>query len=185
LIASFSGLPAHWKLVDRLRSSLGWTNALVSGDFEDLQNLLHNGWRQQRSGDPQIRTVVELSLNAPRSGRSCLHLHSTSAHRDDVGGLDQWPVSITSAVVPVHSGQLIRVHGWVRVTEPIHGSHDGFMIYDSLGGPALAERIRETDGWHEFALYRAASTSGDVIVTFALTGLGEVWLDDVSVSILR
>jgi len=55
------------------------------------------------------------------------------------------------------------------------------MIGDSLGGPALAERIGATRGWREFTLYRVVSDSGSVAATFALSGLGEVHLDDVTV----
>ena len=59
------------------------------------------------------------------------------------------------------------------------------MIIESLGGEPLAERIGETSGWRQFALYRAATSSGNMTVTFALTGLGEVCIDDVSVRIVR
>ena len=59
------------------------------------------------------------------------------------------------------------------------------MIIDSLGGEPLAERIGETSGWRQFALYRAAPSSGNLTVTFALTGLGEVCIDDVSVRVVR
>jgi hypothetical protein len=47
----------------------------------------------------------------------------------------------------------------------------------------LADRIRVTDGWREFVLYRAASRDDHVTVTFALTGLGEAWLDDVTIAL--
>jgi hypothetical protein len=58
------------------------------------------------------------------------------------------------------------------------------MIVDSLGGPPLAERVHETEGWQEFTLYRAATQSGPMTVTFTLTGLGTACLDDVSISLL-
>ena len=57
------------------------------------------------------------------------------------------------------------------------------MIYDTLAGPALAERIPVTEGWREFVLYRAAPYGGEVRLVFALTGLGEAWLDDVSITL--
>ncbi len=58
------------------------------------------------------------------------------------------------------------------------------MIFDSLGGEALAERIGRTNGWKQFALYRVAPQSGAMYVTFALSGLGEAWIDDVAVQVL-
>jgi hypothetical protein len=57
------------------------------------------------------------------------------------------------------------------------------MVYDSLAGPTLAERIPVTDGWREFVLYRAAPRDGEMTVTFALTGFGEAYLDNVTVSV--
>ncbi len=45
----------------------------------------------------------------------------------------------------------------------------------------LAQRVRGTSGWQEFGLYRVAPQSGTMTVTFALTGLGEAWLDDVTI----
>ncbi len=57
-------------------------------------------------------------------------------------------------------------------------------MFDSVGGPDLGDRIRLTRGWREFTLYRAAGENGNVTVTFALTGLGEAWVDDLSVSLL-
>jgi hypothetical protein len=58
------------------------------------------------------------------------------------------------------------------------------MIYDSHSGPVLAERIAETQGWREFTLYRVATATGDWQLIFALTGLGEAWIDDISVTAL-
>ena len=53
-----------------------------------------------------------------------------------------------------------------------------------MTGKALAERIGETTGWQPFTLYRVAPESGPMSVTFALCGLGEVWIDDVAVRVL-
>jgi hypothetical protein len=55
------------------------------------------------------------------------------------------------------------------------------LIIDSLGGEPLAERIEKAEQWKEFTLYRAATGSGGVSVTFAMTGYGEAWIDDVTI----
>jgi hypothetical protein len=43
--------------------------------------------------------------------------------------------------------------------------------------------VSEED-WKEFALYRASPQSGYLTLTFALTGLGEAWLDDVTIQFI-
>ena len=76
-------------------------------------------------------------------------------------------------------------HGWVKIPRKISGSRDGLMIFDSISGPALAERIGQCVQWKEFTLYRRAQQHGALKITFALTGIGEAWLDDVSVILLE
>ena len=184
LIAAFPALPLHWRLAARLGSSLWQTNLLAGGDFESLEHVQAAGWRQSRAAQPGVETAVELSLAAPRSGRWSLRLQAWSrTHRTIRDGA--WPVSITTAPVPVFPGQLVRIAGWVRVPEGIRGSLDGLMVFDSVAGPDLAQRIMDTEGWHEFVLYRMATRSEELTVTFALTGFGEAWLDDVTISKLE
>jgi hypothetical protein len=85
----------------------------------------------------------------------------------------------------VEAGELVLIRGWVQIPTPITGSVDGLMIVDSLGGEDLALRISKTTGWQPFSLLRVASQSGALTVTFALTGLGEVRLDDVAVQVVE
>ena len=59
------------------------------------------------------------------------------------------------------------------------------MVVDSFAGEALADRIGQTNGWRQFALYRVAPQSGPMCVTFALSGLGEAWLDDVAIQVVE
>jgi len=91
------------------------------------------------------------------------------------------PVWITSPAVSVEAGELVCIHAWVHIPAAITASVDGLMILDSLTGEALAERIGQTAGWQQLALYRIAPRSGPMTVTFALTGLGEAHLDDVMI----
>jgi hypothetical protein len=69
----------------------------------------------------------------------------------------------------------------VRVNAPVVGSVDDLMVIDSLGGPALAVRVGPAAGWQKIELFRVAVTDGPINVTFALTGLGEAWIDDVGI----
>ena len=86
------------------------------------------------------------------------------------------------------AGKLIAISAQVWVPEPITGSVDGLLVFDSLGGPALAERVGPSKDWRRLVLYRIVppeSAGEPVTVTFALSGLGEARIDDVSVTPLE
>ena len=95
------------------------------------------------------------------------------------------PVRFVSPSVPAQVGQLVCIHGFVKVPKAIEASVDGLMIYDNQGGEALADRIGQTADWRPFVLYRIVTQPGGVNVTFSLTGLGEAWIDDVGIEVLE
>jgi len=57
-------------------------------------------------------------------------------------------------------------------------------VIDSLTGPALAQRIQPADQWQEFVLYRVAPQSARSALTFALSGDGTAYVDDVTIQVL-
>ena len=159
---------------------------LVGGDFENLQTMLQAGWRHAEHLRPDLQTGVELSPAAPFADQHSLHLQVQPIKPQTATALagqlvESPPLWVTSAPVHLAAGDVVCIRGQVRVTQPIVGSVDGLMIIDSLGGQPLAERFNQTDGWHEFVMYRAAPYAQDVTVTFALTGIGQAWIDDVSI----
>lgn len=180
----FSALPFHAALVGRIAQSQPTPNLLVGGDFEDFQAMIQAGWRHvQHAG--AVQCFAELTPSAAHSGGYGLRL---GARLPDADGtplpLESPPVWISSPPIPVQSGQIVLIRGWVCIPQPIPASVDGLLVVDSLAGEPLAERIAATTGWQEFALYRVVPESDHLILTFALTGLGEAWLDDVSVHLL-
>ena len=182
LTTTFASLAQHWQLASRLAAARWQPNALPGGDFEDLDHMLASGWLQHRADIPAVQTAVELSFQTPHAGRSSLHLQAWTQRAAGSLHLDGWPITVVSSPLPLLAGQLVRIHGWVNVPGEIRDTLDGLLIIDSLGGLPLAERIEPTKGWQEFTLYRMATRGEELTVTFALTGLGEVWLDDVTVS---
>jgi len=179
---NFRTLPVHWGLMARLGPSQRGENRLAGGDFEDVGTMLQAGWNHFQHPMPDIRTEADLAPQAARSGRYGLRLSARPAGDDGSQPLVETPpLWITGPAVPVEAGTLVVIHGWVQVPTVIPGSVDGLMIFDSLGGEPLARRIGQTTGWQEFTLYRVAPESGSVRVTFALSGLGEAWLDDVTI----
>ncbi len=184
LCVSFFTLPAHYAMSQRLRSATWGPNSLAGGDFEE-----------------RATPAVQRLAQPDRPAAGCVHRRRTVTPRA--------PLRTLVAARPVLAdaagtdARLLRVstdfhHQRPRPRagrtdpadprlgarpDPIQGSLDGLLIYDSLGGSDLAERVLIAPDWREFTLYRAAPRDGTVTVTLALTGIGEVWLDDVTVNL--
>jgi hypothetical protein len=199
-IAQFTTLPLHWIVAERMRTSGFGPNVQAAGDMESLDQMLKSGWSKvgsahQAGPEPQmvggahppdnIATDVTLSLAEPRAGRSALRLQAWAVEPKRAPlALERPPVWVTSSPVPVRQGQLVRIHGWANVPRRLGASTEGLLVFDSLGGSDLGDRIRATQGWREFTLYRAVPQNGQLTITFALTGLGEASIDDLSVALL-
>ncbi|HMO91210.1 MAG TPA: hypothetical protein PKD64_03370 [Pirellulaceae bacterium] len=176
LFASITTLPGYWDLSQRLERDSWLPNGLVGGELEDLAHLTSNRWENVRTNDNTVTTRVELTSVAARGGANGLLLSAQSSKTL----IENDTVWIKSAPVRVRPGQLIRIHGWVNIPEPIQGNLDGFMIYDSYAGRELAERFTVTQGWQEFSLYRGIGEDTDVRINFVLCGTGQVMLDEVT-----
>jgi hypothetical protein len=184
-IAQFTALPLHWHLAQRLAQGRMGPNEQVGGDMEQLAAMLAAGWKQDRQVPTGVTADVSLSLQSPRSGRSALRMQAWPADPKQVPRVIEQPIVwISSSPVPVRQGQIARIHAWVHVPKRLAGTDDGLLVFDSVAGPELGDRVQLTQGWRELTLYRAVPKSGDLTVTFALTGLGEAWVDDLSVSLL-
>ena len=86
-----------------------------------------------------------------------------------------------SVSFPVHTGEMLCIEGWIAIPQNLTSGVDGFMVYDNHGGIALAQRYRERIRWHPFAFYRFAAWDSEMTLVFAMSGLGTLKPDDVSV----
>ncbi len=184
-VSNFSYLPAHVELSERLQSAPWTANLLPAGDMESLPAMLNAGWEQKRLALRKVTTDVALSIETLHGGRSALKLSAIPDEDREPAYVQEPVVTIRSAPIRVAPGQMVRIHGWAYVPRQLQDSFDGLMIYDSQSGPILAERIMQTRGWREFTLYRVAERPGQMWVTFDLTGLGEVALDDVTITAVQ
>ena len=77
----------------------------------------------------------------------------------------------------------MRIDGWVKLEQPLD---DGarLVVYDSLAGPAMGLHFQSTqhNGWQPFTIYRGAGESKPLVLTFALTGPGTAYIDEVSIA---
>lgn len=185
LAASYDTLVQHATFLKSILSLSSSDNRLDGGDFEDLSNLARSGWLHVSHPLPGVQTRAELSAESPYHGGHCLQLTAVAASPDGAPPvLHDAPVWVTSPPMPIRSGQVVEITGWIRVPEPIIGSEGGLEIVDSFGGPELALHVDSTRGWQPFRLLRAAPETTELTVTFALAGLGTASVDAVMVRAL-
>lgn len=181
---SFYTLPEHWRFMREVAAAQFGGNLATAGDCESVEALAAAGWNQQQSPDVE---GLDARVAVVRSGRgqlwgNCLELRVTPSTADapppPVSGPTVW---LSSPPVHVEAGQLLRISGWLRLSKPITGSVDGAMLYDSIGGEALAVRVSKPAGWQKYVLYRPVWTDQDVQLTVGLSGVGEVRFDDLKI----
>lgn len=186
LLASFGEIPYHWLLARELER-LGRSRSLLEqGDLEMDDAAWKAGWRPFKHNQPGVTAMCYFDPAEHYSGAASLHLSVKALDAEYPPLLVETPpLWVTTPAIEAEAGQQFRIHGWVKVPAPIEASLDGLMILDSLGREPLAERIGKTDGWKEFTLYRAAPSSGPWRLTIALTGLGDAWIDGLTIEPLH
>ncbi len=185
LAVTFPTLPYHWQFVRAIESRPHSRNQLPEGDMESVERMWKAGWRLFQHSQPTVRGAGELSVDQHHAGEASVHLAVEPTDDENPAPMiETTPLWLTSPPLHVEAGQWVRIHGWVNIPEPITGSLDGLLVIESLGREPLAERIGITSGWREFTLYRAAAAAGDLTVTLALTGVGDAWIDDVTVEFI-
>jgi len=189
LLASDATLAEHWRFIEARAQSAPGNELLPGGGMDRIEDLAGHGWRHFAQPHPDIRTGVEI-VKAD-SARGSGHLRLVAAPRDPAAApvvVETPPLWIATPPLVAPAGKLLEIVAMVRVPSPITGSVDALLVFDSLGGPALAERVRPTKGWKRLVLHRIvpADAAGEpLVVTFALTGFGSAEIDEVSVRTLE
>jgi hypothetical protein len=192
----FQTLPDHWRLMRRIAAEGDTgTNLLRSGDFEDFDTVVAEGWRHEQGDIPGVQAGAELYPSA-KQGHYALRLGAVPLVGETPPAvLPASPVTMISPPLEVRSGQVLHVSGWVRVPRPIVGSLDGAVLYDSIAGPAASLRWTgaspgasqgaskgDSDSeWRRFLFLREVPQTGSYTLTLQLSGLGEVHFDDLRV----
>jgi len=184
--ASFATLSEHVRLAHELTSAARGPNRLTEGSCEDLNRMMQAGWKHFLHPQDNITTVVDLSPQAAHSGRTGLRLRALATAADNKPtAVESPPMWVSTSPAMVEQGQLVEIQGWIRIAQPITASVDGLLVIDSLSGESLAGRVDQGDAWQQFTAWRIAPRSGPMTITFALAGLGEVWIDDVSIQVVN
>lgn len=179
----FQTLPDHWSMIARFGRTLNspTRNVLRSGDFEDFDTMVAEGWKHEQVVIDGIRATAELYPRAHKGTYSLRLIAAPAAGRDTPASIPARPVSVTTPPVTVYKGQLVYISGWVCVAAPSLGNLDGAMLYDSLSGAGAALRWRTEADWKKFELVREVSETTELTLTMALSGLGEIRFDDLEI----
>lgn len=176
-------LPAHSRLTDWISASRPGPNLLPAGEFDRLDALIGAGWCNWQRAPTGVTAKVELSAAAGRGGGLGLLLAARAESADTAPAvLESPPIVVSSPPINVQAGQLLCIHGWVKIPAELTAGVDGLTVFDSFGGEPLAAHLHHTAGWQRVLLYRVAARSGTMQVHFVLAGLGEVHLDDFAVT---
>jgi hypothetical protein len=183
---SFFTLPRHYQLMEQVKQAAVGPNVLRGGDFELSPDQVAETWTVQEACLDAVEMRALRVAELPKEGKQCLMLEvkpRTPALAPRA--LERTFLAINSPAVRLQPGTRVKVSGWVRIPQPITGSVDGALFYDSAGGEPLAVRLTGTTGWKQFTLYRWVPASGLMNVTLALTGLGTVYFDDIRIEPLQ
>lgn len=181
--AAFDTLPAYLDNYGRITSGrlrVTNENRLVGGDMERTDQWTQGGWTRNEIPVPGLTSGLSRSPLAARSGQYGLLFSlaaTSSAAPLEPANVPMW----VEVPVNVKTGELVCIEGWIKIEKPLVNGVDGFMIYDSHGGRSLAQRYSEMTDWRPFAFYRYAAWDGEMRIVFALSAIGEVKLDDVTV----
>jgi hypothetical protein len=179
-VTSFASLPKHWQFMRDVNSSQFTLNMIRGGEFENSEFLSEDGWSQVMDGDGSVDLQATLSAQDPHRGERSLHMEvKTKEGHTLPASLDPMLAALVSKPIPVVAGDIVRIRFWLRVPAAIQGSPEGALIYDSLGGPALAVTQVEPQEWKQYTLYRHATRADALTVTIGLTGIGDIYVDDL------
>ncbi|HEX3314216.1 MAG TPA: hypothetical protein VHR72_04950, partial [Gemmataceae bacterium] len=196
---SYFTLPKHLAMMEQVKALYPSPNVLPGGDFETVATDPALQWKvEEPTIDPvkmtplrvkEITTGLEMkpggvpsTAEKPHEGEQCAMLQIEPQNKAlPPQALERSVLSLSSPLVKLPPGTLVRVSAWVRIPTAISASVDGALFYDTAGGEPLAIRLTDATKWKKYTLYRKVPASGQIGVTLALTGLGAVYFDDVRI----
>ncbi|WP_339729671.1 hypothetical protein [uncultured Gimesia sp.] len=181
---SYSTLPDHWEMISKIgRSGKNIeANLLRSGDFEDIDTWVVEGWKHEQNAIEGTQTIAELYPHDKKSGDFSLRLLAAPLSRKQMPVHIEGPlVKVTTPPLAVHSGQIVHVTGWVKVSSPITGNPQGATLQDSIMGPGGALHWNAQSGWQKIDLIREVPQTDNLILTLSLNGMGSILFDDLRV----
>ncbi len=181
---SYSTLPDHWRMIEQIGRSAKHIdpNMLRSGDCEDIDTMIGEGWTHVQNAIEGTQAIAELYPRDKQSGDFSLRLLATPLNRSEIPNNIEVPlVQLSTPPLAVRSGQIVHVTGWVKVSTAITGNPLGATLQDSIMGPGGALHWNEKTEWQKIDLIREVPQSENFILTMSLNGLGAILFDDLRV----
>src|SRR5262249_33124082 len=135
-----------------LKRATAGENLLKGGGFE---TGAEQHWNVAKIALDDVIPAAHFSSQKPHEGSRCLELSvAPKDPNSPPGALERTCVAATSEPVSLPPGAMVRITAWVRVPTALKASPDGALLYDSIGGEALAVRLNDTTEWKQLTLYR-------------------------------
>ncbi|MEM6688186.1 MAG: hypothetical protein AAF664_02085 [Planctomycetota bacterium] len=170
-----------------LMLSDGWTdNLLTSGGMEDQRLLSSTRWNIGSRLQDFTESSAVIQARQVHNGRSALKMSVFEKSGIQLGG--GYAGTVLRAISPsisMGASTAYRIDAMVK-TVGLSGSHQGILVYDTLGGPELGVLVPGDTDWTPIRLYRqtpnsfSGEPSFDIQVAFEVIGGGEAYVDDVT-----
>jgi len=185
-VDSLPGWKARKMVLDKVVAVAAIVNADGKGIADPpktLPTVVPNRFAPLRIAAPQLDT------RAPTLGSHTLELRIDPPDEKEKDGkraertqaLERAVLAVDSPQAEFAPGSLVRVSFWVKIPYAVTAGADGLLAFDSAGGEPLGVRLRYAPNWQHYHLYRRIPASGKISVTFALTGFGIAYVDDVKI----
>ncbi len=182
----FQTLPDFWELNSRLSAIDPQTfqQVLTSGDFEQTQTMLDEGWERIQSPRQDVNIIGELMYQQGHQGDFALRMAAYPVQKDGFVSIQDSLIRLISPSVEVQPGETVVLDGWIKINNSLAPSENAFRIYDNQTGSVAALRFDHGSEWKEFRLIRQIHEPSEFFAIFDLSALGDVLIDDVKMKII-
>ena len=188
-MTDFYLLPRVAKEAKALKAGAWGPNQLANGSFESEE-----GWNGAKAAH-DLKGKAGFVTGRAHTGNRSLRLNSDAPCMYK-GKVEDWvTVNAVSDKIPAKAGEIWEITAWVRVPKTIEQTSRGVTIalfayadggnniqgYGAQGSEA--SQVEATDGWRQLRLVVSLRTAGiaSVAARLALCGVGEAYVDDVTV----
>ena len=187
-LTDFYLLPLIVNQMKQIKAGTWGDNLLTNGSFESSE-----GWGREKLG--HTATGAKALVSPGLTGKQALRMQSDSPSIYEGEPRDWVTADLVSQKFPARYGELWELGAWVRVPArlqqtargltiaPLAYSADGAGVGGYGAQPLEKTQIEATDGWKKVRLvvWMGSPDIASVAIRLSLCGVGEAYLDDVTV----